>query len=318
MSSRPTDFQLTGGGRLKLYSTRELIALPAPEWLIDNIIPRGGVVGLYGPPGEGKSFVALDMASAVAAAQDWQGFATFGGDVVYIAAEGGVGITKRVKAILLKRQLAPDDLRISWLTEAVSVNNDADDIDRLFDRLDIEVERQPVLIVIDTLARCFDGNENEQEDMGRFIAGVDRMRLQYGATVMIIHHTNKGGTGERGNSAFRGAADTMIAVSRDKDTGNIAVECNKQKDAADFDTLELALELVPDVDSAVVVQASIIKSDIVYGWISLGPCTFSELKARTEEDESPVSLATLKRKLKELQKEGKITRDSATGVYKIV
>lgn len=317
MTSRPSGFQLTGGGRLKLYSTRELFELPAPEWLIDGILPRGGVVGLYGPPGEGKSFVALDMAVAIATGLPWQGNAVHAGYVLYIAAEGGVGITKRVKALAIKHHLTPDAINVAWLTEAVSVNNDVDDIDTLFNRLDNEVEDQPVFIVIDTLARCFDGNENEQEDMGRFIAGVDRMRLHFNATVMIIHHTNVSGERERGNTAFRGAADTMVSVKRDKDTGNILVACNKQKDAVDFDTIELMLQVIPEVESAVVVQASSVKATIVYDWIAVGPLRYRDLRERAEEEGSGVSVATLKRKLRELQQEHRIVKN-IEGFYETV
>lgn len=316
MTSRPSEFQLTGGGRLKLYSTRELFELPAPEWLIDGIIPRGGVVGLYGPPGEGKSFVGLDMAVCVSAGIPWQGHDTYGGMAVYIAAEGGVGITKRVKALGLKYNLTADQIDVAWLTESISVVGDdsADDIDRLFKRIDDEIHDQPVLIIVDTLARCFEGNENETADMGRFVKGLDRMRLAYGATVMFIHHTNAGGTRERGNGSLRGAADTMIEISRDGETSNVTVSCDKQKDAVEFDPIELQFQIVPEVDSAVLVRATVVKSDIVFGWISLGPSTFAELKARAEEPDSGVSLATLKRKLKELQAEGRITR-SDLGIY---
>lgn len=317
MSSRPTDFQLTGSGRLKLYSTRELFNLPSPEWLIEGIIPREGVIGLYGPPGEGKSFVAIDMAVAVSAGIPWQGHATAGGDVLYIAAEGGVGIVKRVKALKVTRGLTADQIRVAWLTEAISVNNDADDIDTLFSRIDEEAGVSPSLIIIDTLARCFDGDENTQLDMGRFVKGVDRMRLAYDCTVMVVHHTNAGGGRERGNTAFRGAADTMIRIGKSKETNNITVTCDKQKDHVEFDEIELSFQFVPDVDSAVLVSAAVQKGDIVYGWISLGPCRYADLKARTDEEDSTISEATLKRKLKELRTEGRITR-SDDGIYDIV
>lgn len=311
MTSRPSGFTLTGSGRLRLYSTRELLQMPAPEWLVDGIVPQGGLVGIYGQPGGGKSFVAIDLALCVATGRPWQGHAVQQGFVIYIAAEGGVGITKRVRGWLAVNDLSPDDANIAWLTESVAVNNDADDLETLFARIDDEVEQEPTLIIIDTLARCFDGNENEQEDMGRFIAGVDRMRLVYGATVIIIHHTNVSGARERGNTAFRGAADAMIAIDQNKESGTIEVSCTKQKDAADFETLELMFQLVPEHDTAVIVQAGQIKANLVLNWLKVGPLSYAELKTRAEGGDSGAAMspATLKRKLRELRESGKIIKN---------
>lgn len=309
-TSRPTGFQLTRSGKLRLYNTKELLELPPPEWLVENHLPQGGLVGLYGPPGKGKSFAAIDLAMAVACGRPWQGHAVRKGYVIYIAAEGGVGITKRVRAWLAYHKVNASSANIAWLTESVAVNNDAEDLTNLFARIDDEIQEVPALIIIDTLARCFDGNENEQEDMGRFIAGVDRMRLGYGATVVIIHHTNVSGGRERGNTAFRGAADTMLAVDQSEKSGAITIECNKQKDAADFETIEVALHVMPEYESCVLVKAEQTKADIVRQWLTIGPMTFSEMKTRALEQGSRISLATLKRQLRELIQNEEILKEN--------
>ena len=53
---------------------------------------------LVAPPGEGKSFVALSFALCVAAGREWLGHKVKQGRVVYVAAEGGRGMHKRVRA----------------------------------------------------------------------------------------------------------------------------------------------------------------------------------------------------------------------------
>ena len=51
---------------------------------------------------------------------------------------------------------------------------------------------EPVLIVLDTLARLMVGaDENIAKDMGLAIAGIDRLRQETRATVLVIHHTRK-------------------------------------------------------------------------------------------------------------------------------
>ncbi len=259
MSSRPSSFQLTGEGPVRLYRTRELITLPPPVWLIEDIMPLGGVVGLYGEPGAGKSFVAIDMALSVAAGLDWQGHPTRTGYGLYVSAEGGTGIGKRVKAWMSAhdRTAAQCD-NIAWLIESIPVYEDSEGIGRLIDRIRDEVERIPALVVIDTLARCFDGDENQQQDMGRFIKGVDVLRREWDCTVLIVHHTRLGGDRERGNTAFRGAADTMMSVTpatgpgaRPSASRALRLSCNKQKEAVEFPDRCFHLQSVPETDSCV-------------------------------------------------------------------
>ena len=57
-----------------------------------------------------------------------------------------------------------------------------------------EAYQRPALIIVDTLARCMvGGDENSAKDMGLFIAHADALRKETGATVLIIHHTGKNG-----------------------------------------------------------------------------------------------------------------------------
>jgi hypothetical protein len=236
---------------MRMFSTAEMMALPPPTWLIDSIIPSGGLVGLYGPPGVMKSFVAADIALSVAAGGLWQGHEVTRGYPLYVCAEGSAGMGKRIKGWLQYRGLKPSQARAAWLTESVPVYADSDGMHRVIERIE-EAEVVPDLIVIDTLARCFDGDENQQADMGRFVAGVDRLRKEYDATVLVVHHTRLDGDRERGNTAFRGAADAMISLKREK--GKLLLSCNKQKDAEEFDTIELKTREMPDADTVVIVN----------------------------------------------------------------
>lgn len=251
MSSRPSQFQLTNPGTLRMYSTQEMVNLPPPTWLIEGAIPAGGLVGLYGPPGVMKSFVASDIALSVAAGGLWQGRAVNRGFPLYVCAEGGSGMGKRVKGWLQYRKIQAKDIASAWLTEAVPVYAESDGMDRVIERIG-EANIIPDLIVIDTLARCFDGDENQQEDMGRFVAGVDRLRKEYDTTVLVVHHTRLDGDRERGNTAFRGAADAMLSLSNKK--GKLVLQCMKQKDGEEFDPIELRVREVPDCDTVVIVN----------------------------------------------------------------
>src|SRR5687767_4450607 len=72
--------------------------LPPPQWLIDSVVPTRSLCLLYGSPGAGKTFVALDWAFAVASGTAWQGRAVRPGPAIYVLAEGSAGLPRRVRA----------------------------------------------------------------------------------------------------------------------------------------------------------------------------------------------------------------------------
>ncbi len=227
-----------------LLTVDDLQGLPPLQWLIDGCVPSGAFAVLYGPSGAGKTFLALDLALSVSAAVRWLGHAVRGGPTLYVAAEGIGGLAQRVKA--WHSAHAECDLSgVRFLPDAVNLIDERAVSSLLADIADMDLP--PALIVLDTLARCLAGaDENSAQDVGRAVAAIDRIRAATGATVLLIHHTGKNGDAERGSSALRGAADTMLAVSNDD--GLIRVECAKQKDDLPFD--RMYARLVPDGKSA--------------------------------------------------------------------
>jgi hypothetical protein len=63
-------------------------------WLIKGLLPAQGLALLYGHPGSGKTFLALDFSGHVAMGWDWHGRKVKQGLVVYVAAEGQRGLMK--------------------------------------------------------------------------------------------------------------------------------------------------------------------------------------------------------------------------------
>jgi hypothetical protein len=250
---------------VNIYTIEQLLRLEPPSWLIEDVLPLGGLCALYGVPGGGKSFIALDMALSIAAGVHWQGHTTKKGYVVYVSAEGGSGISKRVAAWLDYHHVSnTNPFLLSFVVSTISVHPDSKDIDAVIEQT---VHRQdyqelleahlapgesapPLFVIVDTLARCFVGDENQQEDMGAFIAGLDHLREEHDATVLVVHHTNKMGDEERGSSAFRGACDAMLSIK--VSDGHKYLKCSKQKDAEEFAPVQFALTQVPTWDSCVV------------------------------------------------------------------
>jgi hypothetical protein len=232
------------------HSIGDVLSRPDPVWLIEGLLIKGTFAVLFGPPGVGKSFLALAWAFAIANGKAWFGREVKPGPVVYLAAEGFGGLKLRVAALLIDGDYKKDapckvvDRPVNFL--------ESDPLKAFIKGVQDSVG-EPVLIVIDTLARCFvGGDENSAKDMGKFIDGVETLRRETGSAVLVIHHEGKvQGRGLRGSSALEGAADTVIRAEaakskKPKDDDNsdgsesanglgvVTLTCGKQKDAVEF------------------------------------------------------------------------------------
>lgn len=192
----------------------ELATLPKSRWLVPNHIPENGLAVIYGPSGAYKSFMALHYALLVSQHHP----------VIYTVYEGLNGYWQRIKAWTQHHRRNHGSLYVCLGNLAVM------NIAELGQFIEEAKPLAPKLVVIDTLARSMTGSdENSTRDMGMFIAACDRLRVELNCTVLIIHHTGKGGITERGSSALRGAVDVMFKQYVDDET--IVFEYDKVKDA---------------------------------------------------------------------------------------
>jgi hypothetical protein len=218
------------------------------EWLIEDIIPRRAFVALYAPPASFKSFIALDIAEAIATGRDWMGKTVKqSGVVLYIAGEGHGGLGARIKACKIKND-SPDGAPLYVIRAQINLRSSQEDFDNLLKAINDLLEEigQPlVMIVLDTLMRMSGGgfNENSSEDMGGFITQAGKLQALYECALLVIHHSGKDVTkGLRGHSSLLGAVDTELEINRldsvinsadpaIKGSGTITV--TKQKDGSD-------------------------------------------------------------------------------------
>ncbi|MDA1094283.1 MAG: helicase RepA family protein [Acidobacteria bacterium] len=233
--------------RFHLYSVDELLQLPPADWLIEGVIEQPSVGFLFGPSGEGKTFVTLDWSLSVAAGRAWQGRAVKQGAVVYVVAEGSSGIPKRVTAWLQHNAESGVDGAF-FVLDAVQLRT-AGDVGGLLQQIKDTCDT-PALIVLDTFAQCFvGGEENSAKEVGEAIAAARRLSEKTGASVLLVHHSGRANVGnERGSSALRGNADVMIAVSMTADRA-VTIRNTKQKDHEHFGDIKLTLQQVSLVNA---------------------------------------------------------------------
>lgn len=234
--------------RFRFLDDAAVEQLPPLEFLVDGLIPRHSLVEMHGPPGSGKSFLALDLALSIASGRPFCFRSVKRGPVIYIAAEGSAGIAQRLRAWKHNRALT-GAAGVLFVTQPLPLL-DPGAIAQFADEAKAKIGNEIQLLVVDTLARCFaGGDENSSRDMGAAIDAMDMLRLTLGCTVLAQHHTRKDGDTERGSTALRGAVDTMLSVRKD-DNDLLSVICEKQKDAAPFQPIQLRLE--PALESCVV------------------------------------------------------------------
>lgn len=233
--------------RAHLVDSAGLDSIPDPVPLIDGILYRDSLAWLYGKPGSGKSFVALDWAGSIANGIPWQCRGVSRGPVLYLVAEGVTGIRKRVRAW---EQWSNHPMEgVIFLPIAVQLLNGID----LRALVLLVAEQQPVLVIIDTQARVTVGaDENSNGEMSKVVDAADQIRQASSACVLMIHHSGKNGLDMRGASAFEGAATSIIRVS--KDGGQwVDVKSDKQKDVEDF--ADIRLRMTP-AGSSIVLTAT--------------------------------------------------------------
>ena len=214
--------------RFTLHTIGDVLNRRPPAWLIEGLFTVGAIVGVYGAPGGGKSFLALDWALSIAYGRAWAGRSVKQGPVVYVAAEGGAALGSRIAAWRTHWGFKTESPAF-FILESVQVHV-PEDVGEVLARVE-ERALSPSLILIDTLARCFvGGDENSSKEMGAFIEGIETLRRKSGAAVMFVHHSGKSAADvERGSTSLRGAADAMFHIGKTADN-MVTLTNNKQKD----------------------------------------------------------------------------------------
>jgi hypothetical protein len=224
--------------RYKLLGAGDLRDLPPLAWRVRGVLPAVGLAALYGPSASGKSFLAFDMAAAIAEGQSWFDCRVEAAAVVYAALEGEAGFKLRAQAWETSRGRAlPDGLRMMLQPFKLTAPRDVSDL--------AAVVPTGAVVVLDTLNRAAPtADENSSKDMGEILEAAKTLQAKTGGLVVLVHHTGKNAAaGLRGHSSLFAAMDAAVEVSRDGDRREWKVA--KSKDGADGDAQSFKLHIEP-------------------------------------------------------------------------
>ncbi len=205
----------------------DTIEMRRPDWLLRGMLERDTFALIFGDPGCGKSFLAIDWACRIATGTAWRGHYVRPAPVVYVAGEGQQGFGRRIRAWGEHNGVALTDAPL-YVAPAVAIP-DVSELTRLV--LAVQpLPKPPALIVLDTLARCFGGgDENSTQDMSKFVSACDALRRHYGCTVLVVHHTGHADKNRaRGAIALKAALDAEYRLVKDD---KLLLTATKMKDA---------------------------------------------------------------------------------------
>lgn len=187
-----------------------LARVPLPEagdgWLIEGLWAHEAVGCVGGIPKAGKTWLALEMALAVASGQPCLGRFPVkkpGPALVFCAEDGPQAVRARVAGLAKARGIDFSRLAVGWI-DAPSLLLD-DPIHQ--ERLALTVAAiQPRLIVLDPLARLHRGDENSATDVARILGYLRALQREHHVAIVLVHHVRKAGALEPGQ-ALRGSGD---------------------------------------------------------------------------------------------------------------
>lgn len=241
--TRPIEIALGEPDSGLLLDLAELEKISANvRWLIKGLVPADSMGMLFGASGAFKSFLALDLALHVANEMRWCDRKTTNGSVVYVAAEGGAGIYRRVAAWHQKHKLPQTKGFHVCITPLLLTLEDQ--VKQLADAIRA-LPQTPALVVIDTLSQTFSGDENAATDIADYIRLLNTyIRAEFGCTVTILHHTGHAASERpRGSSAITANLDFLLGCFRpDADALAAQLEVIKQKDGDKLDSQHFELE----------------------------------------------------------------------------
>ncbi len=225
--------------RFKLTRFSAVLVSSTAFYLVKGLVPRGGLVIVWGPPKCGKSFWTFDLAMHVALGISYRGRRVQQGAVVYLALEGGYGFRARIEAF--RRTHGDTNAPFFLMINRVDLVKD-------HRALIAAIRAQtgtdvPALVIIDTLNRSLAGSESKDEDMAAYIRAADTMREAFNCAVIVVHHSGVDATRPRGHTSLVGAADAQHSVARDA-ANNIVVTVQWMKDGPEGDIIVSALEQV--------------------------------------------------------------------------
>ena len=164
------------------------------DWLVAALMPMATTALLYAEAGTGKTLLVNSIIKAVAGGQDWNGYPTKHGKVLYIQTdEPEVNTAHNLKEAGFE-SVPNENLTIYFKWQFSQMAKLKETIE----------QEQPKLVVIDSLTSCNRSSTVEEKNVeyARSLYELRDIAMETGCAIIVLHHENKNGE-VRGTTAIK-------------------------------------------------------------------------------------------------------------------
>lgn len=195
---------------------------PLRKWAWRHMMPAGQATFITGPGSVGKSLLAQQLATHVAAGEPFLGLDVAQCRTLYLTCEDDEEeLWRRQEAICERLNLSIEDLAGDLHLASLhgQIGNELVHFDQLgamrttqaWDRLTSAVRNLGVrFVVLDNVAHLFSGNENIRAQVTAFCQLMNKLAADTGAAVLFLGHPNKGGADFSGSTAWENAVRSRL------------------------------------------------------------------------------------------------------------
>lgn len=227
------------------WTAAELMRMefPEPRWAIPGLLAEG-VTLLAGAPKVGKSWLSLNVSTAVAAGGKALGKVdVIAGDVLYLALEDNPRRLRSRLSKVLASEPASDRLTFAVACEPLPAGG----AERITAWLDQHPDAR--LVVVDVFARvrgAAPSNMSSYDADYLAMGALKRIADRYGVAVLVVHHTRKATSEDfldavSGTNGLAGSADAVLVLRRSR--GKASAELHVT--GRDVEEAEYALDFDP-------------------------------------------------------------------------
>lgn len=214
--------------------------VPPREWHVEGMVPAKNVTLFFGDGGTGKSLATLQLAVSTIIGADWFGMTTATGRVLLLSAEDDLDeMHRRLNDIVTSigdidfEDLA--DLKLSPLAGLDAVLGAATRKGGLIEPTPLwhafEAEAKawrPKLIIVDTLADVYGGDEIARAQARQFIGMLRGLALETQSAVIVLAHPSlsgiASGSGTSGSTGWSNSVRSRLYLNRVLDQDRVEAD----------------------------------------------------------------------------------------------
>jgi len=221
--------------------------IQTPKFIVEGLIPEGGITYLASPPGIGKSLLSIFISLCISSGRNFFNKKVIRGKVLYFDSENGILCAyDRIKKIVESHEFNNEDLENFYYSifPNIRFNLKHDSFELL---IEIQKKYLPDVIIFDSLVRFMEGSENDAE-AAKMVFDFLKVLLKSNPnlTIIILHHLTKNNAGGmnalRGSSELAAAASTILMLQRKQQGLKITIEKSRFVASSDENTINYCID----------------------------------------------------------------------------